>query len=190
MKTTIIRNIKSRKESNDKIYTPKKVAEIMIKLCDIKENETVLDPSKGGGVFYNNLPQHCIKDYCEIEEDKDFLKYNKQCDIIIGNPPYSIWNKWIDKTLQLNPQRFCYIWGIYNLTNHRIGRIIEKGYGIKKIIFLKIDWWFSSSYIVLFEKGYVSKEFINYKDRIMCENCGKRCKRGGKGYSFNKCSEL
>jgi hypothetical protein len=54
--------------ANGIIYTPKPVAIIMIKLCKIKTDSKVLDPSKGGGVFYDNLPTNDIKDYCEITE--------------------------------------------------------------------------------------------------------------------------
>ena len=45
----------------------------MIDMCNIQEGMKVLDPSKGGGIFYDNLPDKCIKDYCEITENKDFL---------------------------------------------------------------------------------------------------------------------
>ena len=68
----ICNNIKNRDMPNDVIYTPKPVALKMIEMCDIKENMTVLDPCRGGGVFFDNLPK-CNKDYCEIEEGKDFL---------------------------------------------------------------------------------------------------------------------
>ncbi len=44
----------------------------MIKLCKTKKGSKVLDPSKGGWVFYDNLPTNCIKDYCEITENNFF----------------------------------------------------------------------------------------------------------------------
>lgn len=186
MNSKVVRNIKSRKTANDKIYTPKEAAEIMINLCSINENDLVLDPSKGGGVFYNNLPE-CKKEYCEIEENKDFFNYKGKPDLIIGNPPYSLWNEWIDKTIQLNPKNFCYIWGMYNFTPHRIKKIEEAGYGIKKLVFLTIDWWFSPSFIVLFEKDYKSNEIINIGKTINCPVCNTRCGRGRsrKGIKLN-----
>ena len=60
--------IKYRQNANDVIYTPKPVAEVMIKMCNIQSDDKVLDCSKGGGVFYDNLPE-CDKSYCEITED-------------------------------------------------------------------------------------------------------------------------
>ena len=115
--------IRNRKTANDCIYTPKEVAEIMIDLCDIKPADKVLDPSKGGGVFYDNLPE-CNKDWCEITEDKDFFKYDKPVDIIIGNPPYSLWAEWLKHTIKLNPKKFCYIFGVYNLNPNRLQKIL------------------------------------------------------------------
>ncbi len=58
-----------------------------------------LDPCKGGGAFYNHLPEG--SDYCELTENKDFLFYNKKCDWIIGNPPYSIFDKFLAKSFEL-----------------------------------------------------------------------------------------
>ena len=66
--------IKKRETPNDVVYTPKKLAELMISFCDIKENDLVLDCCKGAGVFYNNYPKNCLKEWCEITEDRDFFK--------------------------------------------------------------------------------------------------------------------
>jgi len=182
----IVRNIKP----NDVIYTPKLVAKIMIDMCDIKETDSVLDPSKGGGVFYDNLPP-CEKHYCEITEDKDFFDYNNKVDLIIGNPPYSLWSKWLEHTVKIC-DKFCYIFGVYNFTPFRLEKIFDAGFIITKFHICKVDWWFSPSFIVLFEKGNLENSIISSTPkRIMCE-CGIRCKRGqktkDKKYGMNECS--
>lgn len=179
------RNIKSRSNANDIIYTPLSVALKMIDMCDITENMLVLDPSKGAGVFYNNLPK-CNKDYCEIEEDKDFFLYNKKVDLIIGNPPYSLWDKWLEHTMKLT-DKFCYILGCFNFTDKRLRDIINKGYGVTKFHLLKIDWWFSPSYLIVFEKNKTSIITVENKT-VMCYICNKRCKRGRCGNSHNECT--
>jgi hypothetical protein len=176
-----------KKGANDIIYTPKPVALKMIEMCDIKENETVLDPSKGGGIFYNNLPNNCIKSYCEIAENIDFFNNNNRYDLIIGNPPYSLWNKWIEHTMKLT-DKFCYIFGSFNFTDKRIRDIINKGYGITKFHLVKIDWWYSPSYIVLFEKNKPSIITVE-ESTIMCGTCNRRCKRGRVGNDMNKCTK-
>lgn len=170
---------------NDIIYTPLSVAKKMIEMCDITEDMTVLDPSKGGGVFYDNLPK-CKKDYCEIKENKDFFKYDKKVDLIIGNPPYSIWDDWINHTMKLT-DKFCYILGCFNFTDKRIRTILNNGYGITKFHLVKIDWWYSPSYLIVFEKNKNSIITVEEKG-VLCDICGKRCKRGRAGNSHNTCT--
>ena len=102
----IFSDIQNRKIANDKIYTPPVLAKKMIEMCEIKPTDRVLDPSRGGGVFYDNFPE-CIKSYCEIEEGIDFFDYDQEIDIIIGNPPYSLWSKWLEKTISLNPKKYA-----------------------------------------------------------------------------------
>ena len=184
-----LRNIK--KNPNDIVYTPLPVAMDMINICKINKNMKVLDPCKGGGVFYDNLPE-CKKDYCEITEGKDFFDYNEKVDLIIGNPPYSLWNKWIEKTCELT-DKFCYIMSNYNLTPPRLNKIKELGYGLTYMKILKIDWWFSPSYICVFERN--KKFIIDFEPkRILCDICNKRCERGrthdGKKYGMNECSNI
>jgi len=177
-----------RKNKNDIIYTPKSVAIKMIDMCDIKENDKVLDPCKGGGVFYDNLPDNCIKSYCEITEDIDFFNDNNRYDLIIGNPPYSMWSKWIEHTMKLT-DKFCYIMGVLNLSDKRVRSILDNGYGITKIHLLKIYWWFADSYIVLFEKNKPSILTVEDK-QVLCDVCNSRCKRGRSGHGMNECTKI
>jgi hypothetical protein len=176
-----------RKHNNDSIFTPKHVAQLMIDMCDIKESDTVLDPSYGEVVFYNNLP-NCNKDFCEIKLDKDFFDCNKTYDLIIGNPPYSMWNKWIEHTMKLT-DKFCYIMGILNLSEKRLGKIHDNGFGLVRIHMLKIDWWFASSLICIFEKHKPSVITVS-PNAFLCDVCGGRCKRGRSGNSHNSCTNI
>lgn len=179
---------KLKKSSNDIIYTPKPVALKMIEMCDIKDGDKVLDPSMGGGVFFNNLPTNCIKSYCEITENKDFFNETERYDLIIGNPPYSLWTKWIDHTMKLT-DKFCYIFGCFNFTDKRLRDIIDKGYGITKFHLLKIDWWFSPSFLIVFEKNKPSIITVEPK-RILCDICNGRCKRGRNKNDSNTCTNI
>lgn len=75
-------------DKNDKVYTPLPIAKKIIDLFPLYGK--VLDPFKGGGAFYNQYPDFIIKDWCEIEDGKDFFEYSGKVDWIISNPPYSI----------------------------------------------------------------------------------------------------
>ena len=186
MSNTVAKTIRARKTANDVIYTPKSVALLMIEMCDIKEGHIVLDPSKGGGIFYNNLPDNCIKDYCEITENKDFFEYKQRVDLIIGNPPYSLWSKWLEHTMTIT-DKFCYIFGGWNFTDTRLRDILDNGFGLIKFHLLKVDWWFGHSFICIFEKNKPSIISVSNK-RIYCDICNNRCKRGRGGRGMNECS--
>jgi len=186
VKIKTAQSIKNRKSPFDIIYTPKPVALKMIDMCDLKEGDTILDPSYGGGVFYDNLPEYVNKEWCEIEKGKDFFEYDKKVDCIIGNPPYSLWNQWLQHTMNLT-DKFCYIFGNLNFTDKRIRNIIDNGYGITKFHLLKIDWWFSPSYLVVFEKNKPSIMSVE-PNIILCDICNLRCKRGRNGNNHNECT--
>jgi hypothetical protein len=191
MNNKIGNSIKSRKTANDVIYTPLPVAKLMIEMCEIIPKMSVLDPSKGGGVFYDNLPE-CNKDYCEITENKDFFDYDKKVDLIIGNPPYSLWNKWIEHTMKIT-DKFCYIFGIFNFTDKMMRNILDNGFVITKFHLLSIDWWFGRSFIIVFERNnthIVKCDMTVSKQTYCCDICNKRCKRGRAGFGMNECSNI
>ena len=176
--------IRYKLTKNDIYYTPLPVAKRMIDMCNITPKMKVLDPCFGKGVFYDNLPE-CKKEWCEIEKDKDFFDETKKYDLIIGNPPYSLWNDWIEKTMELT-DKFCYIMGFLNMTPQRLGRIISNGFGITQIELIKVHWWFAPSYLVIFEKNKPSIMSVN-PTVVVCDICNMQCKRGLKGNDVNTC---
>ena len=76
---------------NDNIYTPRKISKQIIDLYDIKGK--ILDPFRGDGSFYDQYPENIEKDWCEIDNDKNFFDYKDKVDWIISNPPYSMFKE-------------------------------------------------------------------------------------------------
>ena len=150
-----VRQIKERVTPHDKVYTPVGVARLLIDMMDIKETDTVLDPSKGGGVFFDNLPQCREKYWCEIDDGVDFFEFNKEVDIIIGNPPYSMWNKWLEHSVSLKPRKIAYVFGMLNLTPLRLKLLKENGYVLSKIHITTVNTWFANSVLAVFERDGV-----------------------------------
>ena len=75
---------------SDYVQTPIWTAKDMIEYFSPIGN--ILDPCRGENkVFFNLL--NC--EWVEITEEIDFFNITKKYDWIIGNPPYSIFNKWI-----------------------------------------------------------------------------------------------
>lgn len=79
---------KEQYNPNDDIMTPRYIAKRIIDQLPIKDSDTVLDPFKGEGAFYDQLPQ-CRKYWCEIKDSKDFFDFEWPVEWIISNPPYS-----------------------------------------------------------------------------------------------------
>jgi hypothetical protein len=163
MLSSINHKIKKRDESKDIFYTPLNVVKIHLSLIDFFNNDKWLDPFYGEGIYYNNFPSN-NKEWCEILKNKDFFDYNNDVDIICSNPPYSIFDKVIEKSIELKPRIISYLININNLTTKRIEIFNNAGYGLKKIHMTKIYKWFGMSYIVVFEKGV--QNCITY-DRII-----------------------
>ena len=179
----ITKSQKSAKQ--DVLYTPPAVAKTMVELCKLRKDDSVLDPSRGNGVFFNLFPEFVRKDWCEITEGRDFFECEDHFDWVIGNPPYSCWDDWLEKTC-LIATNFCYLFSFLNFTPTRLNKIYEKGFGLTKVHVVKVDWWFSQSIIAVFEKGKESIVSVE-PNTIQCEYCGKRCGRGRRGASYNEC---
>jgi hypothetical protein len=85
--------------ANDRIYTPEESAINII--SKFKLSGKVLDPFRGKGAFYDNYPDNVIKDWCEIDEGKDYFEYNDKVDWIVSNPPYSIFGDVLKHSMEL-----------------------------------------------------------------------------------------
>lgn len=184
MSNSIVNLIKNKVSKNDIYYTPLPVVKKMIEMCNITPEMKVLDPCFGAGVFYDNLPE-CKKEWCEIEKGKDFFNETEKYDLIIGNPPYSLWDKWLDHTMKIT-DKFCYIMGFMNMTTVRLNRFRENGFGITQLHILEITWWFGRFWLVVCERNKPSIITIESK-KIECDICNTRCRRGLGGNDVNKC---
>ena len=89
-----IRGIKEQKTANDVFQRPLHVALKIIEMAEIQDYDMVLDPCRGDGVIYNNLPDYCQKDRAEILEERNF-NYDAPVDIIVSNPPFSLYTDWL-----------------------------------------------------------------------------------------------
>ena len=147
-----IRAIKDRDEPNDIFQTPLAVAKKMIAMADIAETDRVIDPCRGEGVIYDNLPT-CLKSWCEITEGRDFFDYDEEADIIVANPPFSLLTRWLQKSVYLSPKKMIFVIGLLNLTVKRLKLMEEHGYFLTKMELICIRGWFGTTVLVMFEKG-------------------------------------
>jgi hypothetical protein len=73
------------KNYSDVHYTRRETAKLIID--HFSPVGKILEPFKGGGAFYNNLPEGA--DWCETQEGRDFFAHKGKVDWIITNPPFS-----------------------------------------------------------------------------------------------------
>lgn len=155
------KEINKSKSWNDKdvIYTPEHIAKKIIKLY--KPKGTILEPCRGKGAFYNNFPKDCQKDWCEIQEGRDFYDYDKKVDWIITNPPFSDFKKFLAKSYEIADNIVFFIPVVKPIaTMNRIRKIKEYG-GIVSIHFIdpkeigfQMGWVLGAVY---YKKGYKGK---------------------------------
>lgn len=80
--------------------TPLELAKKLIELADIREGETVLEPSAGRGAIAKLIPAcDCVELYERNQNHlmdigynvvgDDFMKFEKRYDVIIANPPFT-----------------------------------------------------------------------------------------------------
>lgn len=80
---------RARRTMNDDIKTNPVFAKKVIDYLtpQFKLTDKFLEPCKGDGAFYDHMPSN--KDWCEIDEGRDFLEYDGYADWIITNFPWS-----------------------------------------------------------------------------------------------------
>ncbi len=82
---------------SDIVYTPDWVSEDIIN--GLNPYGDCLDPCKGDGAFYKYLPEG--SQYCELREGTDFFQFNNKVNWIIGNPPYSIFEEFLNHSFSI-----------------------------------------------------------------------------------------
>lgn len=125
----------------DIVYTPTTLAIEIIQHFPI--SGTVLEPCRGGGAFYNNFPDHLVKDWCEIAEGRDFFDYKTKVDWIVTNPPWSKMREFIDHSTDIADNIVFLVTINHLMTKARMRILKQKKFGFKEIYGVKTpkkDW--------------------------------------------------
>lgn len=152
----------------DTIYnfhqTPKELAKDLISHIPLIDGDIVLEPFKGEGAFYNSFPDTVQKEWCEIEDGKDWKSYEGEIDWVISNPPFRL------TTNSKRENAFFTILNHYStrvrkgmaflcndkcfstLTPKRIKNFNENGLYINKIIVCTVKQWRGRYFFMVFEK--------------------------------------
>ena len=149
-------SIKHREHAKDVFYTPESLVRIHLEeVKTVFSKGIILDSFKGKGAYYklyNEYFPESTFEWCEITDNKDFFTYTEKVDAIITNPPYSIIDKVLQKSVDLQPQVISYLIGIGNLTAKRVEFMNSKGYELCLLHITKVFEWYGMSAIATFRK--------------------------------------
>lgn len=127
---------------------------------------SVLDAGSGKNkVWYKNIPNNIEKYECEIEDGINFLTdWNKQVNWIIGNPPFLIGWKFLEKAITIATTGIAFL-GNINFINclnqNRLQILSDCGWSINKIHIVSDKRWFGRYYYIIFTKD--KNNFISWK---------------------------
>lgn len=174
--------------TKDVVFTPQPLAyDIVHRFCPT--GISYLDPCKGDGAFYDLLPTP--KEWCEIEQGRDFYAWTQPVDCIIGNPPYSHLLAWINHSFTL-ARDVVYLMPLHRVfassqfldALHEWGGIAEiRRYGTGA------DWGFPFGHAlaaVHYHRGYKgATRWTRYGDALSVRNLDQ-CPTCGKPFHFRE----
>lgn len=147
--------------ANDVIYTPKDLAAELVAEVPIQAHQTVLDPFRGGGAFYDHLAG---AEWCEIQMGRDFFERSAPIDWCVSNPPWSIVDDVLGHTCEISQIGFAYLLANHGVTPRRLEIVEAAGFGLTKMRLSKVFKWYGIAAFCVFERDKPS--VVSY-DRVV-----------------------
>jgi len=132
----------------DIVMTKPEMAKYLLNTIQLNDGDKVLEPCKGTGSFYNNLPDNVLKDWCEINEGRDFFDYTEPVDIIVSNPPFvprKLFWKFHQHSMDIARREIYWLINLASLnvfTPLRFQEMKDKGWYIQKFTIVSDKRWF------------------------------------------------
>jgi hypothetical protein len=146
--------------------TPESLWRHIISSVEWHEGETVLEPFKGDGNCFRNLPSYVVADWCEIREHRDFFPYQVTVDTIITNPPFrssangqNLVIPALEKCLAVATKRVLFLVShkvFAGLTPVRLEAYARQGWGVTRMDVYSVKKWSGRYYLLVFERGMPS----------------------------------
>ena len=95
---------------------------------------TCLDPCAGTNAFFDNLPEPRFR--CEIAEGIDFFDYSDPVDWIITNPPYSIYDAFLQHAFNLAANIVFLVPISKAFKSDKIERMVDAYGGLREIVYM------------------------------------------------------
>lgn len=166
MTTTIVKD-----DAYYKTQTCPELAKLLIDKVPLVNGDVVLEPFRGEGAFYDNLPTFVHKDWCEIMEGRNFVDYDKRVDWIVSSPPatlpdfleddntslfFKICNYWASSDLVR--KGFCFLVNAPSylaLTPKRLEVLKNYGFTLKRQIVVNVKEFKNRSFFIIFGRSTI-----------------------------------
>lgn len=119
----------------DSVQTPKFAVDFIFE--HLKPTGSMLDPCCGDGAFYEAMKKiTCDYNFCEIKMGKCFFDWKRPVDWIISNPPYSIYDLFLEHAFKVadNVVWLCPLSKAFK--SNRVQSLVENYGGLKEIIYM------------------------------------------------------
>lgn len=157
-------SIKHRENPNDVIYTPRELAAELVREVPFGPGETLLDPFRGGGAFFDHMPG---AEWCEIAEGRDFFEWADPVDWCISNPPWSMVDRVLEHTCEISRKGFAYLLANHGLTPRRLEIVEAAGFGLTKMRLSKVFKWYGIAAFCVFQRD--AKSIVGYDRTVWRE---------------------
>jgi hypothetical protein len=126
-------NKTNKATASDKVYTNYDTAKWIVDYFN--PIGSVLDPCAGNNVFYN-LFKNKNKYRCEIDDGVDFFSWRKKVNWIITNPPYSIYDIFIEKAFSIADNVVFFVPIAKAFKSNKIQQMVIDYGGLKEIVYM------------------------------------------------------
>lgn len=131
--TPTLANKTGKATAADTVQTNKDTAQWIVNYFN--PQGTILDPSAGGDAFFSAF-KNKLKYRCEILDGKDFFKWNKSVDWIITNPPYSIYDMFLNRAFRVADNVVFFVPIAKAFKSNRVQEMVNRYGGLKEIVFM------------------------------------------------------
>ncbi len=158
-------------KDNSIVMTKPSMAKYLISKIEFSDGDVVLEPCRGDGAFFDNFPENVVKDFCEINEGKDFLEYENEVDYVISNPPFvprKLFWSFHQKAMKVSRKKIYWLINLSALnvfTTKRLKEMTEANWFINSMRIVNDRRWFGRYAFVEISKvdnGFISFEPHNF----------------------------
>ncbi|MAO24642.1 MAG: hypothetical protein CMJ25_28170 [Phycisphaerae bacterium] len=138
----------SAKGDKSIVMTKPSMAKYLISTIEFLDGDVVLEPCRGDCAFYDNFPINVEKEFCEINEGKDFLEYENEVDYVISNPPFvprKLFWSFNQKAMKITRKKIYWLINLSSLnvfTTKRLKEMREQGWFINSMRIVNDKRWF------------------------------------------------